>query len=101
MTVQAGDEYVHAAVRFMDVEFLGKIAKNLMIDDLHFAEAEAAGTGAAAHLPWLDPLVWNPATPGHDLVARTAPVLGLLFAAFVTLSGWLLVHLTARGCRTA
>ena len=77
---EPGSEYLHVAVKFIDDEVIGAIARQYMLADAHLVSL--LSTSDAANVPLIDSrgvilgyVGWTPDRPGLTLVRKTAPAL--------------------------
>ncbi|GAB0114134.1 putative bifunctional diguanylate cyclase/phosphodiesterase [Acidisoma sp. C75] len=91
-----GSEYLHIAIRLLDRSFAQIIARNYLVDELHFALRPADEDDTAAYPlknnagETIGYFVWDPYRPGSAVLAQAAPALeGFMGIALLTVLGFL------------
>jgi len=84
-----GSEYVHVAIRYLNGAFVEELKRDYLLEGLRFswqpsiAEDEAVFALTAETGEAVGQLIWKPFRPGHELLVKLAPALGVTFFAGV------------------
>jgi diguanylate cyclase (GGDEF)-like protein len=84
---QAGTQFVHVAVRYLDGNFLDGLARNYLFTGARFAWSDDRQRGEALYSlktgagSTIGNFIWRPYMPGSLVLADTAPVLGIVIVA--------------------
>jgi diguanylate cyclase (GGDEF)-like protein len=92
---EPGNEYLHAAVRFLDASFLDELMQTYLLEEARFSwTGEVSGRAAAFPLlkksgDVLGYFVWRPEMPGWHLARRAAPLVAIILLVVGSIVAWL------------